>query len=390
MVTSSTLTFPINGTQNCLIGTVFCPYNSLLTNKTILVQAPVNIIFTANKYSGNSAALLITPGTISNPSTLTCNVYKTNNSGTSLAGTSSCFLYSGNLYPRGFITNTGYIPFSFEQYVYNIATSFTATTNTPLEGDTYTFYVPISYTFGGSSSFTIANTSTVKHGLIIGSSVTLSSSLNSAWYGTNTDTLGYATASITAENDLISFIDNGTKKASIGADGRLMSNGLNIPINTTPFIGGVGLLPSASGSGTTIGWNIQSGTGETDFINGSGSGDGGFNFYIGGGTSQAALRYQMSGITFINYNTNGGGAVRTITAPGAGVYIYTMGANFGDMNITTTTFVSSGGGSTRLFNQYIPPGFGLTLTAGSNGSFTISASYPSNYNNFSVQYVKIA
>lgn len=91
----------------------------------------------------------------------------------------------------------------------------------------------------------------------------------------------------------------------------------------------------------------------------------------------------------INYNIGGGGAVRTITTPSNGVFMYVFGANWGDANITCTTFVSAGGSTCRLFNQYIPPGFSYSLFPTGNQTFTISASFPASFNTFTVTYVKL-
>ena len=69
--------------------------------------------------------------------------------------------------------------------------------------------------------------------------------------------------------------------------------------------------------------------------------------------------------------------------------MYVFGANWGDANITTTTFVSAGGSNCRLFNTYAPPGFSYNLTSTGNQTFTISAGFPASFNTFSVSYVKL-
>ena len=90
----------------------------------------------------------------------------------------------------------------------------------------------------------------------------------------------------------------------------------------------------------------------------------------------------------INYNINGG-AVRTITIPSTGVFMYVFGANNNDSNITATTFVSAGSATCRLFNTYLPPSFSYSLTPTGNQTFTISASFPSGFNTFSVSFIKL-
>jgi hypothetical protein len=69
--------------------------------------------------------------------------------------------------------------------------------------------------------------------------------------------------------------------------------------------------------------------------------------------------------------------------------MYVFGANWGDGNITATTFVSAGTNNCRLFNQYLPPGLSYSLTSTGNQTFTISAGFPASYNTFTVSYVKL-
>jgi hypothetical protein len=111
-----------------------------------------------------------------------------------------------------------------------------------------------------------------------------------------------------------------------------------------------------------------------------------------GGTGKVAIGatvYVAQTQSNINYNLGGGGAVRTITIPSAGVFMYVFGANYNDANITATTFVSAGSSTCRLFNLYAPPGFSYSLTPTGNQTFTISAGFPSTFNTFSVSFIKL-
>jgi hypothetical protein len=98
--------------------------------------------------------------------------------------------------------------------------------------------------------------------------------------------------------------------------------------------------------------------------------------------------FTSSTVTYCNYNVNGGSA-QTINAPSAGVFIYTIGNNYADTNITCSIFVITGGGTCHFSSIYTPPGWGYTFTAVDGDTFTVSASYPVSYNNYSVTYTKV-
>jgi hypothetical protein len=97
----------------------------------------------------------------------------------------------------------------------------------------------------------------------------------------------------------------------------------------------------------------------------------------------------------INYNTvaGAGGSVQTITLPSSGVYMYTFGANYDNMGVTTTTCVvgaSQGVGGCRLFNTSTNPSYAVTYASTGGLTFTITTnSIPNNFNSFSVSYVKL-
>ena len=92
--------------------------------------------------------------------------------------------------------------------------------------------------------------------------------------------------------------------------------------------------------------------------------------------------------SYINYNINGGGT-RTITTPSYGVFFYIFGDNYGDTNITMTTWVNAGGSGLRLYNTYVPPGFSYALASTGAQTFTVRASFPPGYNSFSVKYIRM-
>ena len=93
-------------------------------------------------------------------------------------------------------------------------------------------------------------------------------------------------------------------------------------------------------------------------------------------------------VNYINYNVNGG-ATQTITTPSYGVFFYIFGDNYGDTNITATVWVNAGGSGSRLYNSYLPAGFSYAVASTGGQTFTIRASFPSNYNSFSVKYMRM-
>ena len=138
--------------------------------------------------------------------------------------------------------------------------------------------------------------------------------------------------------------------------------------------------------------NIESGARSTAGIINIGTGSTLANPINIGGAGKVSIGtkvYVGETLANINYNLGGGGAVRTITVPSPGVFMYVFGANYNDANITATTFVSAGSSTCRLFNLYAPPGFSYSLTPTGNQTFTISAGFPAGFNTFSVSYVKL-
>jgi hypothetical protein len=92
----------------------------------------------------------------------------------------------------------------------------------------------------------------------------------------------------------------------------------------------------------------------------------------------------------ININTAGGGGTRTITFTNRGLYYVFIGANYNDVNLSTTLLVThSGSAQVARVLTINNPGFSVTVN-GTTGGFTISATYPSNYNGFDVSYVYFA
>lgn len=57
------------------------------------------------------------------------------------------------------------------------------------------------------------------------------------------------------------------------------SSGLKVGTTSTPSLGHIAVFASSEGSGVTVGWNYSGSTGETDFFNYGGGGNGGFRFY---------------------------------------------------------------------------------------------------------------
>jgi hypothetical protein len=122
------------------------------------------------------------------------------------------------------------------------------------------------------------------------------------------------------------------------------------------------------GEGQTIGdINIGAGAARTlngviNIGNGAGTNQNPINIGGAGKVSIGTKVYVGETLANINYNLGGGGAAQTITIPSTGVFMYVFGANWGDGNITATTFVSAGTNNCRLFNQYLPPGLSYSLT----------------------------
>jgi hypothetical protein len=92
---------------------------------------------------------------------------------------------------------------------------------------------------------------------------------------------------------------------------------------------------------------------------------------------------------YINHNINAsGGGTKNVTVSTSGVYMFTIGRNYNDINIFTsiwlTVIVGAGTGKTGAI--YVPPGFAVNINGIANG-FSISSSYPTGYNSFQVQYI---
>ena len=65
--------------------------------------------------------------------------------------------------------------------------------------------------------------------------------------------------------------------------------------------------------------------------------------------------------------------------PSYGVFFYIIGDNYGDTNITMTTWCNAGGSGLRLYNTYVPPGFNYALASTGAQTFTVRAGFPSGY-----------
>ena len=132
-------------TTGVLVGNVVCPYNSTDGyNKSTEIRVPIGFSFTGNKYSTTPTIITFS---MSIPPPTTCKVFK---NGT-LYSTISVSQNDSNVTSKSFmVTSTG--NFSINSFYYNLYMTFTppiASSN----GDTYTFYVPFTYTLTSSANF---------------------------------------------------------------------------------------------------------------------------------------------------------------------------------------------------------------------------------------------
>jgi len=150
MVVIVNFTSPVTNSSNLstngvLVGTVVCPYNSTDGyNKLIEMRVPIGFSFTGNKYSTTPTIITFT---MNIPCPTTCKVFK---NGT-LYSTISISQNDSNVTSKNFmVSSTG--NFSINSFYYGLYIAFTppiASAN----GDTYTFYVPFTYTLSSSANF---------------------------------------------------------------------------------------------------------------------------------------------------------------------------------------------------------------------------------------------
>ncbi len=93
----------------------------------------------------------------------------------------------------------------------------------------------------------------------------------------------------------------------------------------------------------------------------------------------------------VNYNIFGtaGGSVQNITVPGRGLYFFSCGANYNDINTTTTLMLTTVPGQLGRVTTIFNPGFGVTLGNITSG-FSISGLYPVGFITFEIRYIYFA
>jgi len=405
MVIISTFNFPKSKTGlNVYIGSLNVPYDSTNGNKQYITSIPVSFKLNYTNYYTSAQVM-----TVSFTTPTLSNVYKNG----VLLGTTALNAYPSVNSKSFFVGTSGtQITFQFNSYFMNLFLNYQPSAPSTFgTTDVYDFYAIMNYNFTSTlTSFDYVGNFAISWGWVINTTISTSSFSNFAYSGGSSDSSGYESYFQDQQLQLNSVLD-GTAFGGYTPPVTNPSNWTGIYTLMGMYLrnllvvgGGIILkqtIPTGGTSGGTqvIQWNKTdtSGGGAFALIYGSTSSNAlnfdidssltnGFIFSRGGNTLFQISPYQSN----INYNLAGGGAVTTVTTNSEGVFMYVLGGNYGDPNITATTFVSAGGGTCRLFNQYLPPGFGLTLTATGGQTFTISASYPPIYNSFSVKWIKIA
>jgi hypothetical protein len=103
-----------------------------------------------------------------------------------------------------------------------------------------------------------------------------------------------------------------------------------------------------------------------------------------------ATRYLSILHSTVNYNLDGGGSVQNITVSERGIYFFSCGSNYNDVNLMTTLMLSFAGSvNPGRVTTIINPGFNVILTDITNG-FSISARYPPSYTGFHIRYIHLS
>ena len=189
MVYILNFTSPVNSssglsTNGVLVGTVFCPYNSTDGyNKLIEISVPIGFSFTGNKYSTTPTTITFT---MSIPSPTTCKVFE---NGT-LYSNISVSKNDSNVTSKSFtVSSTG--NFSINSFYYGLFMTFTppiASSN----GDTYTFYVPFTYSLTSSANFQGQFVSgTFNQNIIVNTTNQTSSFTNANYASGSSNSTGY-------------------------------------------------------------------------------------------------------------------------------------------------------------------------------------------------------
>lgn len=173
---------------------------------------------------------------------------------------------------------------------------------------------------------------------------------------------------------------SGTKNTAIGYGAGNGSSGINFNVSGT--------------ANTYLGYQTGADRGDYNYSTAVGQGaiiTGSSQIRLGTtGTYAIADRFTSTTGLNVNYNTNSG-SEQTITIPSFGIFIYTFGANYGDLNIINSAIIcgSGGGGGLCKINITINSGFAFTLTPLAGNTFKVKAGYPAGYNNFSITWIKV-
>jgi len=386
------------------MGSLNVPYYSTNGNKEYNTNIPVSFKLNYTNYSTTTQVM-----TVSFTTPTLANVYKNS----VLLGTTAISAYP-SVNSKSFVVGTSgsQVIFQFNSYFMNLYLTYKPTSPSTFgTTDVYDFYAIMNYNFTSTlSSFDYIGNFSISWGWVMNTTISTSSFNNFAYSGVSGDSSGY----IAYYQDQQLILNNVLDGSAFGGYTPVVTNPNNwtgiyslfgIYLKQLLVVGGGINLKQTIPTGGMLG-----GTQSIQWLNTDANGGGALALIYGSTLSNAlnfliqpimtnGFIFNQSGNTLfqiapyqanINYNTNGGGVAQTITTDSTGVFMYVFGGNYGDPNITATTFVSSGGGICRLFNQYLPPGFALVLTATGGTTFTISASYPPFYNSFSVKWIKIA
>ena len=155
--------------------------NSTSTNKAIVGNIPIGFTFTGNKSVAGAYTFTVSNMTIPT----ICNVWK---NGAFLTTTPVISSTTSAVTTKAFDNSSGTGLFLLNSYFFNL--QFAYVPSTPSSTDTYTFYIPMTYTLNSTGSVSSATNSFI-YGLTVATTTT-SSFTNIVYNTTYTDTIGWS------------------------------------------------------------------------------------------------------------------------------------------------------------------------------------------------------
>lgn len=177
-----------SGNLGVNVGQVIVNAGTTDTNKKMTCNVPIGFSF-----SGNVSVAGANTFTVSNMTVPTiCNVWK---NGTFLTTTPVSVASGGSVSTKAFALSATTGAFNLNSYFYNCTFSYTPSTTTT--NDTYTFYIPVTYTLNGTSAVTVASLPGCYPAVVVATTVATKSFSANISYSGSTDTTGYTAYSLT-------------------------------------------------------------------------------------------------------------------------------------------------------------------------------------------------